>query len=130
MWSTNPSESNMGKIQRAHNYALRIVTGSHKMSSFHHLHSETEMLQVEDHLNLLSAQYLVHCLDTENVCHYVTTMNHAPRDMKETLFTRHSHTVLPLLAITKIDTLQAIHTCCVVVVVCHDQVRCQIIQSS
>ena len=34
-----------------------------------HLNSETEMLQVEDHLNLLSAQYLVQCLDTENVCH-------------------------------------------------------------
>ena len=63
VWSTNASESNIGKIQRAQNEVLRIITGSHKMSSIDHLHSETEMLQVEDHLNLLSAQYL----DTENV---------------------------------------------------------------
>ena len=68
------------------------------------------MLQVEDHLNLLSAQYLVQCLDTENVCHHITKMDHPPREMKETIFTRHNHTVLPLLANNKKDTLQALHT--------------------
>ena len=67
VWSINASETNIGKIQRAQNEALRIITGSHKMSSIDHIHSETKMLQVEDHLNLLSAQYLVQCLDTENV---------------------------------------------------------------
>ena len=87
--------------QRTQNEALRIITGSHKMSSIDHLHSETKMLPVEDHLNLLSAQYLVHCLDTENVCHHITTLDHPPREMKETLFTRHKQTVLPLLANTK-----------------------------
>ena len=64
VWSINASETNIGKIQRAQNEALRIITGSHKMSSIDHIHSETKMLQVEDHLNLLSAQYLVQCLDT------------------------------------------------------------------
>ena len=65
VWSINASETNIGKIQRAQNEALRIITGSHKMSSIDHIHSETKMLQIEDHLNLLSAQYLVQCLDTE-----------------------------------------------------------------
>ena len=41
VWSTNASESNIGKIQRAPNEALRIITCSHKMSSIDHLHSET-----------------------------------------------------------------------------------------
>ena len=59
IWSTNASESNIGKIQHAQNEALRIIKGSHKMSSIDHLHIETKMLQVEDHLNLISAQYLV-----------------------------------------------------------------------
>ena len=59
VWSTNASESNIGKIQRAQNEALMIITCSCKMSSIDHLHSETKMLQVEDHLNLLSVQYLV-----------------------------------------------------------------------
>ena len=99
--STNASDTSLEKIQRTHNEALRIITGSHKMSSIDHLHSETKMLLVKDHLNLLSAKYLVHCLDTENVCHHITTMDHPPREMKETLFTKHNQTVVPLLANTK-----------------------------
>ena len=67
------------------------------------------MLQVEDHMNLLSAQYLVYCPDTD-VSHHITTMDHPPREMKETLFSRHNQTVLSLLANTKKDSLQAIHT--------------------
>ena len=80
------------------------------MSSIDHIHSETKMLQVEDHLNLLSAQYLVQCLDTDNVCHHITKMDLPPREMKETIFTKHYQTVLPLLANNRKDTLQAFHT--------------------
>ena len=80
------------------------------MSNIDHLHSETKMLLVEDHLNHFSAQYLIHCLDTENVCHHITTMDHPPREMKETLFTRHNQTVVPVLANTKKASLQAVHT--------------------
>ena len=80
------------------------------MSSIDHLHSETEMLQVEDHLNLLSVQYLVQCLDTENVCHHITKMDLPPREMKETILTRHNQTVLPLLANNRKGILQVLHT--------------------
>ena len=85
VWSTNASERNIGKIRRAQNEALRIITGSHKMSSIDHLHSDAEMLPVEDHMNLLSARYLVHCLDTENICHHITKMNQPPREMRDNL---------------------------------------------
>ena len=91
VWSTNASESNIGKIQHAQNEALRIITGSHTMSSIHHLHIETKML------------------DTVNVCHHITKMD-PPREMKETIFTRHYQTVLSLLANNRKDSLQALHT--------------------
>ena len=81
VWSTNASKSSIDKIQRAQNEALRIITGSYKMSSIDHLHSETKMLQVDDHLNFLSAQYLVQCLDTENMSHHITRMDLPPREM-------------------------------------------------
>ena len=97
-------------LQRTQNEALRSIAGSHKMSSIDHLHSEIKMLLVEDNLSLLSAQYLVHCLDTENVCHHISTLDHPPREMKETLFTRHNQTVLSLLVNTKKASLQAVHT--------------------
>ena len=75
------------------------------MSSIDHLNIESKMIQVEDHLNLVSAQYLVQCLDTGNVCHHITKMDFPPREMKETIFTRHYETVLPLLANNTKDTL-------------------------
>ena len=102
-WRTNASDTSLEKIQRTHNEALRNITGSGNMSSIDHLQSETKMLQVEVHRNLLSVQYLVHCLDTKNVSHHVATMDHPPRAMKETFFTRHNQTVLPLIANTKKD---------------------------
>ena len=107
LWSTNASKSNICKIQ---NEALWIITGSHEMPIIDHLQSKTEMIQVEDHLNLLSAQYLIHCLNTENVCHHITKMDQQPRKMKKTIFTRHNQTVLPLLANNKKDTIHASHT--------------------
>ena len=54
VWSTNASDTSLGKIQRTQNEALRIIIGSHKMSSIDHLHSETKMLRVVDHLSLIS----------------------------------------------------------------------------
>ena len=68
------------------------------------------MLQIEDHLNIHSAQYLVQCLDTDNVCHHITKMDLPPREMKETILTRHYQTVLSFLANNMKDTLQALHT--------------------
>ena len=44
------------------------------MSNIDHLHSKTEIMQIDDHLNLLTAQYLIQRLDTENICHYITTI--------------------------------------------------------
>ena len=87
VWNINACESNNAKIQRTQNEALRIITGSHKMSSIDYIHSETKMLQVVDHMNLLSAQYLVQFLDTENVCHHITKMDLPPQEMKETILT-------------------------------------------
>ena len=108
VWSINASKTNIGKIQRTQNEALRIITGSYKMSSIDHIHSETKMLQVEDHLNLLSAQYLVQCLDTRM---FVTT---SPRwifhqgnegdNLHQTLSNRVT------TARNRKDTLQALHT--------------------
>ena len=40
----------------------------------------------------------------------ITTLDHPPREMKETLFTIHNQTVLPLLANTKKASLHTVHT--------------------
>ena len=75
------------------------------MSSVDHLHVEAKMLKVREHSELLSTQYLARCLEPGNVCHSITTRETPKRRMKETLFTRHRNTVVPMKS-----TLQAIHS--------------------
>ena len=96
VWSTNASESNIGKIQCGQHEALRIVRGSHKISSIDLLHRHTDMPQVEDHLTLFLRNIGAHWLDTGNAFHHITMMEHPPRGKKQTLFTRHSYTVVPV----------------------------------
>ena len=72
VWSTNLRDTNYRNIQYTQNKALRIATGSHKMSSVDHLHVEAKMLKVREHSALLSAQYLARCLEPGNVCHSIT----------------------------------------------------------
>ena len=110
VWSTNASDTSLENIQHSQNEALRIITCSHKMSSIDHFHSETKMLLVKDHLNILSAKYLVQCLDTDNVYHHITMMDRTAREMEETLFTRYNQNVLLLLANNKKISLQTIQT--------------------
>ena len=81
------------------------------MSSVDHLHVEAKMLNVGEHSELLSAQYLARCLEPGNVCHSITTRETPKRRMRETLYTRHRNTVEPMmLADNRKATLQAIHT--------------------
>ena len=85
------------------------------MSSIDHLHTEAEMLEVKEHLELLSAQYLAICLEPGNVCHPITTSATPERQMKETLYTRHRNTVEPKMVENYMKaTLQALHTAAVV----------------
>ena len=46
------------KLQNIQNSALRIATGCIKMTSIDHLHEETKMPPIQDHLSLFSSKYL------------------------------------------------------------------------
>ena len=104
VWSTNYRH-----IQYTQNEALRIATGCHKMSSVDHLHVEAIMLKVRD-----TQSYYLHSiwLDLWNQeMSSITTRETPKRRMKETLFTRHSNTVEPMmLADNRKAAHQAIHT--------------------
>ena len=111
VWSTNLRDTNYRNIQYTPNEALRIATGCHNMSSVDQLHVEAKMLNVREHSELLSAQYLARCLEPGNVCHSITTRETPKRRMKETLYTRHRDTVEPMmLANNRKATLQAIYS--------------------
>ena len=70
VWSTNASDSSFKKIQTVQNAALRTATRAHKMANIDHLHQESLTLRVKDHSDMLSAQYLVNCLEEDHVSHH------------------------------------------------------------
>ena len=78
IWSTNTSDSSFKKIQTVQNAALRTATGAHKMASIDHLHQESLTLRVKDHLDMLSVQYLVNCLEEDHVSHCITSQDQYP----------------------------------------------------
>ena len=51
VWSTNAKPSSVKRLQSIQNAGLRLVTGSHKLASESHVHSETKVLPVRDHLD-------------------------------------------------------------------------------
>ena len=108
VWNTNASDSSLKKIQTAQNAALRTATGAHKMVITDHLHQESLTLRVKDHLDMLSAQCLVNCLEEDHVSHGITIQE--PRPMKETLHSRHHSTVLPRLGSSRMESHQNLHT--------------------
>ena len=79
IWFPNSSPSSIAKLQRTQNTALRIASGSHQISSIPHLHQETKVIPVFDHLTLLCKQFLVNALRPNHPSHGVVTNTHNPR---------------------------------------------------
>ena len=76
------------------NAAGGIATGCVKMTSIDHLHEETKMLPVQDHLSLISSQYFVRALQPNNPSsHSVVTSPWGNRNMKPTLQSQFLHCV-------------------------------------
>ena len=62
-----------------------------------HLYSEVSVLPVQDHLSLLSSQFLARCLIPTHPSHSTVTAPSGPRQMKYTLQSRFLPTVAPYL---------------------------------
>jgi hypothetical protein len=64
IWFLNCKTSNIQKLQVIQNAAMRLITGCHKASPINHLHCETKLMPVAEHLSMLCSQYLASCLLT------------------------------------------------------------------
>ena len=59
---------------------------------------------------MLSAQYLVNCMEEDHVSHGITIQERRPRPMKETIHSRHHSTVHPRLGSNRMENHQNLHT--------------------
>ena len=88
VWNSNVKPSTINRLQSIQNAGMRAVSGSHKMASENHLHAETKMLPVKDHLNMLSAQYLASALRPDHPANEPVCRPARRRDKKKTLQSR------------------------------------------
>jgi hypothetical protein len=87
----NPLTSPLQYVQNA---AMRLITGCHKAISIAHLHNETKLLPVAEHLTMLCIQFLASCLRPSHTSHETFQLPPGPRKnqhgrpLKETLSSR------------------------------------------
>ena len=116
IWFPNTSPTNINRLQTLQNTALRIATGCVKMTPIGHLHAETKLLPVSDHLSLLSSQFLARALQPFHPSHSLVTTPPGPRNMKHTLQSRFFPRVSPYTVNGVIppeqyrETIAAIHS--------------------
>ena len=93
------SESNIEKLQKVQNSALRTITGCHAMTHIDHLHQETSVLPVRRHLRMRTIQHhLANHLPDHPGNQLTKEPKNPPRLMKETLQTRYEERYIePLL---------------------------------
>ena len=93
----NYSRTSIERLQKIQNRSLRLVLGCHSLTAIDHLHSECKELPVEQHLRLLSAQFLALCLQPDHPSHQYVTLDRGRRPMKETLRSKCLADVEPFL---------------------------------
>ena len=116
IWFPNTAPSNIRKLLTIQNSALRTATGCVKMSSIDHLHAETQVLPVVNHLSLLCSQYLARTLQPNHPSHHITSSDSGPRRIKQTLQSKFLPSVSPFLSNRTLPpeeyepTVQSLHT--------------------
>ena len=116
IWGPNLCESMWNEIQIAQNSALRTALGCVKMTGIDHLHSECQMMPVQDHCNMLSKQFLLQTQLEDQPNSIDLTAQPTERTMKKTLSSRFGNEISNMIPPEGLDTdtykreLKNIHT--------------------
>jgi hypothetical protein len=95
---------------------MRLITGCHKARDIDHLHTETKLMPVAAHLNVLCTQFLSSCLRPSHPSHGVVKLPPGPRrnakgrPLKETLSSKFLGALSPYLQDGIVTELSYKHT--------------------
>ena len=72
-WAPNISQTQQKRLQTTQNTALKIITGCTRTTPTQHIHAETQVLPVKEHLDMRGTQFIASATNnTEHPCHYMT----------------------------------------------------------
>ena len=84
-WASNLAETHLNTLQTLQNKALKIITGCTATTPTDHLHQETKVLKVKDHLDMRGTQTLAAAsTNTDHPLNYMAEHPHTPRNIKTT----------------------------------------------
>ena len=98
-WAPVISNTQLNKLQTTQNTALRIILGCTQSTPIEHLHAETKILSVKQHLDMRGAQFLASATNNpDSPCYYLRNHPPTPRHIKSTphqYYTRILNTIPP-----------------------------------
>ena len=80
IWAPVINDTTWKYLETPQNEAQRIATGCHKMAHTDHLHTETKLLPVKYHSELLAKQYWLSCHRPYHPCLHLSTESAPPRN--------------------------------------------------
>ena len=97
-WAPNLAETHHNTLQTIQNKALKIITGCTATTPTDHIHQETKVLKVKDHLDMRGTQTLAAAItNNQHPLNYMAQHPHTPRNIKTTPNTRYHTQILSSL---------------------------------
>ena len=82
-WAPNLASTHHNTLQTTQNNALRIITGCKQTTPTNHLHYETQVLTLQEHINMRGTQFLAAAsANPGHPCHYMLAHQLTPRSIK------------------------------------------------
>ena len=101
IWSPIISFTSLNKLQKIQNAALRTITGCTIDTNTQHLHSETKILPLQNHLKLHASQLTQKASHPTHPLHPLTTQEAHPRYKKQSTFNNNINYTLNIPSSTK-----------------------------
>ena len=93
-WSPIISDTNTTKLQRVQNEALRCATGHTKDTNIIHIHRETQVLPIKEHMHLLASHYRESARDPQHPMHSELAAPDPERQKKPTALQTSTSTIV------------------------------------
>ena len=90
-WSPDLADTHVDTLQRVQNAALRVATGCTRSTPITHLHAETKVLPVRDHLDMRGTQLYAAAAAPRHPCNLLHRATTTPRTIHRTPAVHYSH---------------------------------------